>query len=57
MKDKKEVDKVFLKLPESGKTKYPAMTYEQGIEEALMWVIGEIPDEEFEYSPSRKELR
>ena len=57
MKNKSEIEKVLMNLPESGKTNYPAMTYEQGIEEALMWVLEEISDNEFEYSPSRKELR
>ncbi len=31
-------------------TKYPGMTYEEGVCEALEWVLGEIPDEEFEYA-------
>ena len=26
---------------------YPGMTYEKGIEEALLWVLGEIEDDEF----------
>ena len=35
---------------DTGSEKYHGMTYEQGIEMALMWVLGEIPEEEFEYS-------
>jgi hypothetical protein len=50
MKDEKEIKKVLDKLPGMGITKYSSMTYEQGIEEALLWVIGEIRDSEFEYA-------
>lgn len=32
------------------KSKFFGMTYEQGIESALMWVLGEIEDEDFEYT-------
>lgn len=28
-------------------TKYPGMTYENGVEEALLWVVGEIDDDDF----------
>jgi hypothetical protein len=31
-------------------SKFRGMTYEQGVEEALMWVLGEISDEEFTYA-------
>lgn len=37
-----------------GPTKYPGMTYEQGASKALMWILGEISDEEFEFSGARK---
>ena len=30
---------------------YPNLTYENGIEEALLWVIGDIPNEDFEFTP------
>ena len=34
---------------DTDETNYPAMSYENGVEEALMWVLGEVSDEEFEY--------
>ena len=49
MKTKEEIDAVLYKI-NSDCTKYPGMNYEQGLEEALMWVLGDIPDEEFSYS-------
>lgn len=48
MKSAQEIDKALTKV-DSESSKYPAMTYEQGIEEALMWVLEHIPDVEFEY--------
>ena len=51
MKDKQEIEKIFTNLPPSAEsTKYSNMTYEQGIEETLLWVLGELTDEDFEYS-------
>lgn len=47
MKSRQEIEEVLSQLPDS--TKFPAMTYEQGIDEALCWVLEEISDEEFEY--------
>lgn len=44
-----EIQKVLCNLPEGGETKYHLMTYEQGIEEALLWVLEEIPNEELSY--------
>ena len=44
-----EIENVLANLPEQGKTNFCAMTYEQGIEAALLWVMGEIEDEEMEY--------
>jgi uncharacterized phage-like protein YoqJ len=49
MKTIEEIEQVLLNLPQEG-TKFSAMTYERGIEEALAWVIEEISDEEFEYA-------
>jgi hypothetical protein len=48
MKAEKDIKKILDKLPAEG-TKFNAMTYEQGIEEALLWVLEQIPDDEFEY--------
>ena len=35
-------------------SEYPGMTYEQGVEEALMWVLEQIDDSEFIYSKIRE---
>ena len=48
MKTRNEIVKVFDRLPDE--TRFPAMTYEQGIDEALLWVLEEIEDEEFAYA-------
>jgi len=32
-------------------TAKPYLTYEEGVDEALSWVLGEITDSEFDYSP------
>lgn len=53
--DGQDILDVLENLPASGETKYPAMTYEQGIEEALLWVLGDITDEEFEYSSEKEQ--
>ena len=31
-------------------SKYPSMSYEEGVEEALRWVLEDIPDDEFEFT-------
>lgn len=31
-------------VQDSGSTKWPGMSYEQGVENALRWVLGEIDD-------------
>ena len=49
MKSKAEIEKILENLPEDGTTKFCGMNYEQGIAEALQWVLEEIPDEDFEY--------
>ena len=46
MKTKQEIEKLLQDF-DSQKSQYPGMTYEQGIEEALSWVIGDIEDDEF----------
>jgi len=47
MKTSEEIEAVLLKLPAGSETKYASMTYEEGIYEALEWVLGEIDDDEF----------
>jgi hypothetical protein len=39
---------------DTSSTQFAGMTYEQGVEEALMWVLGELEDEDFEYADKRK---
>lgn len=46
MKTEKQVNDILINF-DSSKSKYRSMTYEQGIEEALQWVLGEIDDDEF----------
>lgn len=38
------------KLPLSGETKFLASTYEIGVEEVLLYLLGEIEAAEFEYA-------
>ena len=47
MKDETEINAALSKVDEFGASKFPGMTYEQGVAEALKWVIGFIPDDEF----------
>ncbi len=49
MKTKLEIEKILENLPADGISKFFGMTYEQGIEETLRWVLEEMPDDEFEY--------
>ena len=47
MKTKEEIERVLRNLPYEG-TKYRLMTYEQGIEEALLWIQDLIPDDDLD---------
>lgn len=49
MKTKGEIEGALVGVADADTqgSKYPGMTYEQGIAEALRWVLGDIPDEEF----------
>lgn len=49
MKAKDEIENALLRVDSGARSKYPGMTYEQGVEEALQWVLGEISDDEFGY--------
>lgn len=49
MKTAEQIERALRNVPTEG-TEYAGMTYEQGVEEALQWVLGEISDDEFEYS-------
>ena len=52
MKTKQEIEKILSNFDDT-KNEYTGMTYEQGISEALEWVIGELADDEF--SPAQKD--
>ena len=43
MKDEIEVEDFLMQIDVLD-VKYPSMTYEQGLEAALMWVLGEVED-------------
>jgi len=49
MKTQAQIEAALERIPQEG-TAYPAMTYEQGVEEALLWVLEEIPNDEFEFA-------
>mgnify|MGYP001237715635 CR=1 FL=1 len=46
MKTQEQIEEKMAELDDQG-TRYPGMTYEQGVDEALRWVLEEIADEEF----------
>lgn len=54
VKSEKEIDEALGRV-DTAKNNYPGMTYENGVEEALQWALGEISDEEFEFG--KKEWR
>ena len=47
MKTEYEINKILQKLDIIKPSEYPNMSYEQGVEETLMWIIGDISDDEF----------
>lgn len=49
MKTTEQIETVLNRLPGDGKTRFSGMTYEQGIEEALRWVLGELEEEDADY--------
>lgn len=48
MKTAEQIEKALRRVIAGG-TQYPGMSYEEGIEEALRWVLGEVEDDEFVY--------
>jgi hypothetical protein len=46
MKTEAQIEE-FLRKFDPSADNYSGMSYEQGVEEALQWVLGEIPDDEF----------
>jgi len=51
MRTKEEVESVRLKVNPYEGSKFPGMTYEEGIEVALSWVSGDTEDFEIEGDP------
>jgi hypothetical protein len=49
MREEDEIEQVIRNLP--SETKYRGMTYEEGIRDALEWVLGNLDDDEFDYAP------
>lgn len=47
MKTEEQINRILDKIDTSKPSKYFGMTYEQGIEESLLWVIEQIADDEF----------
>ena len=52
MKNRTEIEEALERVANS-EFQHSGMTYEAGIEEALSWVLGEMPDEEFEYAEKK----
>lgn len=52
MKNKSIIEEALDNVQESDSSHF-GMTYEQGVEEALMWVLGEIDDEDFSFTPKK----
>jgi hypothetical protein len=52
-KTSEEINDVLNEI-DTNSTRYKGLSYEIDIETALCWVIGEITDEEFEYSKHNK---
>jgi hypothetical protein len=50
MKSKQEIENARANVNDSEASEYPGMTYEQGVAEALGWVLGDVPDDEFGYA-------
>ena len=50
MKTAEQIEQALNNIDTNSPTEYPGMTYEAGIEEALLWVLGDISDKEFTYA-------
>ncbi len=48
MKTQDQIEDILFSINENIPSKYPGMTYEQGITEALAWVLGETDDNLFD---------
>lgn len=47
MRSKVEIQEILNNLDVCAPPKFPGMTYENGVDEALMWVLGDIDDDDF----------
>lgn len=47
MKTQSEIQAVADKVDTVSPSRYPNMTYEEGVRSALDWVLGDTPDDEF----------
>jgi hypothetical protein len=47
---KEKINAILEILPPIGESKFPGMTYEEGVEEVLMYLLGEVSDDEFPYA-------
>ena len=47
MRSKEEIQVILSKIDPLAPSKYFGMTYEQGVDEALQWVLGDIDDSDF----------
>lgn len=54
-KHQDDIEAVLSRLNTAGPSRFPGMSYEQGIEEALLWVRCEIGDDEFSYATPNQE--
>jgi len=49
-KTAEEIDQAICEVLDPDRRKYSGMTYEDGIRDALEWVLGNMSDEDFEYT-------
>jgi len=55
MRSKQEIIEVINNLLSEKKIPLSGMTYEQGVDDALSWVLEELSDEEFYYDYTKME--
>ena len=48
MKSKREIEDVLNRVDEFGASKFPGMSYEEGVSAALRWVLDEIEEDPLE---------
>lgn len=55
MKDEDDIRTAIDNVRDSG-NQYHGMTYEQGVSEALEWVLGDVDDDDFGYLPINRTI-